>query len=842
MAQRLVTPFVNTVTPGAYVNTTVKSTPVGLGLTGIIAVIGEAEGGAAFSSESLKDNFFSPDQVAQVVEKYVSGPIVDAMRALSAPSADAGIQGSVSRVYILKTNSGEKASADVDTDYGVLRAKNWGTDGNKIRYQITASQLESAPEVTGTAVAALANPGATAEVTDITLPAGSDISTGQHFLLDSASDSYYVWFNVDAGGGDPAPAGRIGIEVAISSADANTAVATATQLAINAEADFAATVLGAMVTVTNVDNGEASDAENVDVGGAFAITVSQQGGLFDASALNGASFSLRINGGAAAVVTLGSDESEHDTIAELIAELNSLLPSGISAEAGTATNTIKLVVDADSANYRKGFGKTLQLIDSTPGDLGLLGLSAGTYESSAESEIEVSISRADIGLSETLVVAGEIAIEIGYLGTTGSLSISGNQLTTSVTGGSGANLSVDLSAFSTCAALAEFLASQPGYSASATPEATQLSPLAIDKVSGMGIASSIAGEKPGRIKRSLENFKRAIAQSQAVDFSADEVEGLPSPMSLGDFLSGGLRGATTGANYLDALTALEGVQTNFVVPLFSRDASEDIADAETDSGSTYTISAILVATKSHVLKMSTPKLKRNRILIGGIQSDYATAKSQAQTLASFRCSLAFQRVSQVNSQGEVQEFQPWYAACVAAGMQGAGFYKGITNKFANVISYVDPQGFDSGSPGDVEQALESGLLILQAETAGTKWVSDQTTYGLDNNFVYNSLQAVYAADIVSLDLADSFQRAFVGQSLADVDQTSALAFLSNKMDGYRRLKLITTSDDAALGYKNAKIEISGPTMSVGVEIKLSTTIYFIPIELEISQVQSSAAQ
>jgi hypothetical protein len=174
-------------------------------------------------------------------------------------------------------------------------------------------------------------------------------------------------------------------------------------------------------------------------------------------------------------------------------------------------------------------------------------------------------------------------------------------------------------------------------------------------------------------------------------------------------------------------------------------------------------------------------------------------------------------------------------------MQAAGFYKGITNKFVNLISFVDPSGFDSGSPGNVEDALLAGLLILQRETAGNKWVSDQTTYGYDTNFVYNSLQASYLADVVTIDLSDSLQRAFVGQSLADVDAATALAFISTKMEEYRRIKAIVGDDEAPLGYRNAKVTIAGPVMFVAVEIKLSTTVYFIPIALTISQIQSSAS-
>jgi hypothetical protein len=714
MSQRLTTSFINTNIPGAYPNVQVQSTPVGISTTGVVAIIGEAEGGESYSNESLKDNFFTSDQLDKVAAKYVKGPIVDAMRALSAPSADANINGAASRVYVLKTNAGAKASAVVDTDYGTLSAQNYGTDGNKVKYRIVASQLESAPSITGT-----------------TIPA-----------------------------------------------------------------------FGA--------------------------------------ALNSAVFKIRLNGAAEQTITLSSTPANHADVATLVTELNGLLPSDVRAAAGAAASTLKLYVIVDSANYRKGFGKALELIDSTPGNLAKLGHVAGLVKSSAESAVEVQITRSDINLNEALNAAGEIALEIGYVGTTATLSIVANTLTTTVTGGSGAALSIDISQFQTVKDLADFISSKAGYTAIASAAGAQAKPSSLDKVSVVGICSTGASLRPGRVKKSLANFKSAIAKSAAVSFSASDIDGLPAPMASPAFLSGGAKGATLAVDIVNALLKLEAAQVNFVVPLFSRDATDDISEALTESSSTYTIDAVHAAVKSHCLKMSTPALKRHRLAILSYSGAFADVQDKAQALANYRMSMTFQKVSQVDSSGVVKSFLPWYGACVAAGMQAAGFYKGITNKFANLISFEDPSGFDSGSPGDVGTGLDSGLLILQRLTAGTIWVSDQTTYGFDTNFVYNSLQASYLADIVAIDLADSYQRAFVGQSLADVDVGTAKSFMAAKMDSYKRLKLISSSDDAPLGYKNDKYRINGPILEVSVEIKLSTTIYFIPINIEISQIQQAS--
>jgi len=70
-----------------------------------------------------------------------------------------------------------------------------------------------------------------------------------------------------------------------------------------------------------------------------------------------------------------------------------------------------------------------------------------------------------------------------------------------------------------------------------------------------------------------------------------------------------------------------------------------------------------------------------------------------------------------------------------------------------------------------------------------------------------------------------------------VDIATVLGFISKKADELKRVKLITGSSDAPLGYKNVKVSISGPVMRIKIEVKLSTGVYFIPLEIEYSEVQ-----
>lgn len=712
MAIKLQTSYVSTNRPGAYVDVKVKSTPAGVGSVGNIVIIGEADAGLDFTQDDVLLNYYTPDQVNLVQDKYVKGPIVDAMRMLGSPSADPGIQGSASRVFIVKTNGSSFASAPI-VGYGTLSDKIGGADGNKYSYKIMQTQAEVAPKV--------------------------------------ISD------------------------------------------------DISATMAAPAV-------------------------------------LDGLEFGVRLNGGAVTTITLSAVTADHDTMTELAAEINGQLPPGITcADEG---NALVIEMSPVAANAL-GYGRSFELVDSTPGDLAVIGLDAGLVVSSAEPEISVSIVRPDINANETLEVSADVAFAIGYEGTSAAMIISGSSLTTTVVGGAGSNLNVNLNNFSTIQSLVDYINAQTGYSAAVVGANAQLSPASLDKVS-TDICSSQASLRPGRVKKSVSAFKNVLSTSQYLNAEVTATVGLPAATSSFVFLTGGAKGGTTAADIVDALEALEAIDVNFVVPLFSRDASLDIADGLTDASSTYTLDAIHAAAKSHVLKMSQVKLKKNRILMASFKGTYADAKLKASTLATYRAIMCMQDVTQVDSQGVVKQFQPWMQSVIAAGMQSAGFYKSLMKKFANVISVIDPSGFNNGSPGSVEDALESGIMFMEKVTSGIRWVSDQSCYLLDSNFVYNSLQATYDADVVSLDLAASLENAYVGQSLADVDAATVLAFISNKMAGYKQLKLIGTSEDAPAGYKNVSIQIDGPIMSVKLEIKLSSAIYFIPITMEISQITSSA--
>lgn len=507
-----------------------------------------------------------------------------------------------------------------------------------------------------------------------------------------------------------------------------------------------------------------------------------------------------------------------------------------------------------------GVGKSIELTGTTNGDA-ILRSSANTavlplYVTSASEQVDKIVAqKLSNGTTEEITFGGDVMLTVGYLGTTATMTLTNSLLTTTVTGGAGANLSITLKNYKTVGELASFISSQTGYYAAAGNNLLAQSLLYPDKDGVLvldkgtyGIATTQTN-KAGRVKKDGRATYAALAEGsvllQVGTTPAAPSTGLPEAQIL-TFLTGGTRGATTDANVLAALRSAEKLRCNFVIPLFSRDATEDIADFETDPSSTYTIDSVHALTKSHVIAMSALKRGRYRQAFLSYRGTFNEAKNKSTTLANFRCSLAIEDFKGTSAtDGSIVQFQPWATATNAAATQAAGFYRDITGKLLNTsgVLYNDST-FDPNDDTDVEVALQSGILLARAPSDGTggyEWVSDQTTYGVDNNFLFNSIQAIYAADLVTASAKQGMEKSFKGASLADVSAASGIGVLSSILDTMKRIKLLSASDDAPAGYKNIVVRIQGNAMFCSAEIKLATGIKFIKIDFVVSEVQQSAS-
>jgi hypothetical protein len=573
--------------------------------------------------------------------------------------------------------------------------------------------------------------------------------------------------------------------------------------------------------------------------------------------------------------------------------LNRLSNSSVMAASAYSITTGSSSVMAVLSPSVPGLGKSLEILDGGGTQalntvfLTLTG-GAATFisnsttpvleTSSSENSVSMVVKRTSTGTTTTVTPNNFVCINVGYQGTTASLTIgitnSQPVLTTTVTGGVGANLTINpvTMQIGSLTSLVKYINAQPGYSASLTvPQAGQLPCVTFNTLTNTfqwtldqntyGILST-TGAQPGRIKNDAYAFFNAVQQNgqivqltapytvsntTAINYPVQPAAGLPQVIPV-TYLSGGTKGGTTNANVTGAIDACQNITGNFLVTCFSQNASLDIASGLTDPSSTYTISSINAYANSHVLFMSQIPQRGNRQAFTSIRDSFLNDQSAAQTIASYRTSMTFQDFIVINSQGNLTQFQPWMGAVLAAGMQAAGFYKSIERKLINCQGVIKniPSGsttpdFNYNNNSNVNTALINGLLPAKANTnGGFSWISDQTTYSADNNFVYNSIQAIYDADLVNLTIAQRMDALYIGSSLADVSASSALSSLQSIMADIKRLKLIASSSDAPTGYRNPVVMVSGNTMTISVEIKLASEISFILITTTITPVTQTA--
>jgi hypothetical protein len=836
MAQQLVTDAGVLIVPGAYAKTTVQTTPAGLAVNGVLAIVGEGGGGPSFDEESdLTQNLYGPDQIGDIEGKYLDGAVVDAARVAAAASNDPDIVGSFNRILVVKTNTGVKSTGTLSKigggTYANIAAKSAGKKGNLISRSVVQRVAESLPTTGATVLV----PPQVSTVVAFRVNGGSEVTTT--LAASSLPSAMVSTLNAVAGVAATGGANR-GVLTAGEIGD-NLTLAVVSGYAVSIETDAVYAAVPVAGDILYIPTGSPFAAANE---GSYVITSASTTKIY--------AYKLRDAAGTGASLTAPSGA----TVAIAAAtDMAAFSPITMTQEAGVVVpglgKSLEIAESGSNFFHHVAFtfaGATAAIPAATASWVSTL---AAPYAiaSAAEYAITMTVARQSDLISESLGenVNGDVVLTLGYKGTSGSAVIASGVLTITVVGGAGATPDpITLADYATVGDLVSYIGSLTGFTAAAGNAAlSQRSPSDLD-AGTYGIGSTM-GAAVGRIKtdgaKLLEDVNtNSVLLSLAAVTPATKLVGLPDVSSLA-FLTGGSRGATTDARVLAALTALEACRVNFVIPLFSRDATSDISDGITDTSSTYTIASVNANLRSHVLLMSQMKRRRRRQGFASYRGAYTGAKAQAGNLATQRVALFFQDIRDVGSNGALKQIQPWSMAVKAAAMQAAGFYRPIVNKFINCSGVIQAAGdFNDQLDSALEDALLAGLCPAQRDvTGGFRFVSDQTTYSKDDNFVFNSIQATYVSDVIAASTEQRMERAFVGKSVADVNKALALTTMEGILDDMRRLKLIAPSDDAPKGYLPPKVRLEGPALRFSATVKLAGAIYFVTVDFLLTPVQQS---
>ena len=193
------------------------------------------------------------------------------------------------------------------------------------------------------------------EVTTIADVAGN--LDGTYFTLSSPTTDFYVWFNATdlSGSSDPGLSGATGIQIDYTSDDSAATIAAAMNAAIDALAELNSSVASDIVTISNRDQGSATDIVDIDTGFSFAIITQGGDGPDD--------LSLYIDEGFILNNPNLSGNNGMDTIASQIISEGS---GGIEAP-GVNPRIDRVVINPDTGVYELVSGT--EAISPTPPDL-----------------------------------------------------------------------------------------------------------------------------------------------------------------------------------------------------------------------------------------------------------------------------------------------------------------------------------------------------------------------------------------------------------------------------------------------------------------------------------------
>lgn len=471
---------------------------------------------------------------------------------------------------------------------------------------------------------------------------------------------------------------------------------------------------------------------------------------------------------------------------------------------------------------------------------------AGTISSAAEEKAVFTINNTRDQIVETSdEIGGRVIMSIGYANAAATAAViavnkTTKRLTSVITGVSSVDLNVNLLQYPTLSALVSYINAQPGYAAAVNSAYANMSPLDIDEVSSLGILSlsNSPAAVPGRVKRDCQDVKDFFAASTAMSATITATRGLPDAISQ-TFLAGGIIGATSSMSILAALDEFEKVRINTVVPLFSRDASQDIVESITDASSTYLIDSVHAAVKSHCILMSNTKNRSERHCVLAYRGSYADAKVKAATLSSFRAQLVIQDVKALSTNGSSVWMQPHMLATLVGGMRsGAVVGLPLTFKFFNVTGIRQTVNPLASVPTDVvidfeprtqyDDAIDAGITFLEAPASGGfRMVVDNTTYSKDDNWVYNRMATLHAADVVVYDFRTRLENSIVGSRNTDWTATGIKSLCESLLTGYKNQGLLGSTTEAPNGFKDLTVTVSGNTVSIDVTIILVEGIDFV---------------
>lgn len=746
---------------------------------GVVALVGDAEGGRPASTMSGPSDFIRLNSPAQVRTAFRSGDLREAAAMTFEPSSDVDIPGGAAQIVAMKTNQSTQSVGNLTAggsnvitvtsrDYGAfteqisleVQTASSGLTGKLLTVSFGTNDPEVVDGIGGDPVVNLSyvtSSDSWDTVTVNTLASGAIQATGTVSFSGLDSHLSKSWVSGDAAT-ITAAAGDAGKSITLYGDVAGTM--TTERLVLAAGANTSTTLWTDLYGAILSEPAAASLTVADDIGTALTFSIGQdvRGGVrADAFFVNDSVFNVQIDSTSTADVHLFGQTSVGVSARESIT-----MPGTSGTDVSTTITPRKIefiglteVAAADTVTISGTVAQTSPTVQST------LRIASDYFNS--RSEVRGGVT---YGFSWT-TVGPNLDQPVAQLDELTGL-VAGNHPTT----GLSADLTADVFA----------------------------------------------------IINYLNNNSQLVSAALASGATKTAPDNTPIPV----FLSGGVEGSSSVADFqaaLDLLRLDRSINTivcltgNSAVHAYLRDHCEFMAGrgrAERDA------IVGLVAVDDSGVPTADP----------GVLPTQAAALAQAQAINSRHVRCVAQSIDRFNTAGVRSTFEPWFGAALAAGMQaGSAVGVSLTYKFVNVLDFSQNTGWNPTDNG--EDLISGGIMFMEnVQGQGIRWVRNITSYVQDNNLAFTEASVNEAVNFANRTIREAVEFA-VGRR--------GFAGTLNAVKGIALNNLGLLIDEGIItAFRSLSLELNGDVLDISVEIAPVTPINFVRTTLHLVTTNISA--
>ena len=286
--------------------------------------------------------------------------------------------------------------------------------------------------------------------------------------------------------------------------------------------------------------------------------------------------------------------------------------------------------------------------------------------------------------------------------------------------------------------------------------------------------------------------------------------------------TGGTRGVSSNTKFQEGFDALLKVRANSVVPLIDQDLVNE------GFGSTATVASVAAQLVDHVAisRGSAQNVAGERGGFVGFRGSKSEVIAQANALNDFDVHLLAQNPTVLNAQGSLEEFGPRIMATMGASMRAGvpEVAEPLTFKYLRVSGLTQDSSWDPADLTDANDMIKAGVLFAETiQGKGTRWVRDLTTHVKDDNLAYVEGSVRDAVRFVAWELRSRLVDRFTGRKAKPTTITTYRDTAVAVLEELRDDNIIVDSTDPTTGatiraWHNLKVWASGDIVTLNVGI------------------------